>query len=238
MKKQFPLLNDEQRAQVLKQLKQQRHENYETDFALTAYGDKLRGLKIHKGVFDPTKMAARYHACYLFHNNNRLFVDKRVLDMGTGTGLMGVVMAIYGAQQVVMSDISKPAYKNAIENAKHFGIQDTTSIIRGDLFENITGVFDFIVFNQPFFGDDPPARDTIAASMLNGGELINRFLEQAPAFLAKDAVIMMPFYTMAGKINNPAIQAQKYGFTVKTTFRSISQTGLHKGEITIHELSK
>ncbi len=39
--------------------------------------------------------------------------EATALDMGTGTGLMGVVMGLYGAARVVFSDISPLAARNA-----------------------------------------------------------------------------------------------------------------------------
>ncbi len=109
-------------------------------------------------------------------------------------------------------------------------------IVRGNLFENIHEKADLIVFNQPFFGDKPKAGDTIDASMLNDGELVGRFLAQAPNYLKKNGVIMMPFYSKAGKTNDPVIQGPKHGFKVETTFRTTSTSGLQTGEITVHEL--
>ena len=103
-------------------------------------------------------------------------------------------------------------------------------LVRGDLFENVQGRFDLIVFNHPFFGDTPRAGDTIAASMLNDGELVHRFLAEAPKFLKKNGVILMPFYSKAGKTNNPILQGPKHGFKVNTTFRTNSTSGLQKGE--------
>ena len=160
------------------------------------------------------------------------------MDIGTGTGIMGVIMGLYGATRVAMSDISNIAAKNSQENLRKFKLENVCSVVQGDLFEKITEKADFIVINQPFFGDKPPENDTIYASMLDSGDLIKRFLKQAPKHLNKKGRIMMPFYSKAGETNNPAIQAPKFGFTVNTVFRVIAKTGIQKGELTIHELYK
>jgi len=236
MKTELPDLNHEQKEQVLKQWDQHQHETIEIDIELSGHGEKLKDFVVHKGVWNPAIVSARYHASYLYYNNTRLYEGKDVLDMGTGTGLMGVVMGIGGAKSVVMSDISKCAVANAKENSKKFKIENKVQVTQGDLFENVSGTFDFIVFNHPFFGDKPPEGDTIAASMLAPNDLIERFLKEAPKYLNSGGIIMMPYYIKAGESNNPVIQGPKHGFKVDTVFKSISNSGLQTGEITIHEL--
>jgi methylase of polypeptide subunit release factors len=204
---------------------------------LSGHKDMIKDFYVDKGVWNPAIFSAQYHASYLYYNNARLFSGKTVLDMGTGTGLMGVVMALAGAKKVVMSDISLAAVTNSNKNIKNFNLEDKALAIQSDLFEKVKKKFDFIVFNHPFFGDDPLPEDTIAASMLNSGDLIKRFLQAAPNYLNEGATIMMPFYDKAGETNNPVIQGPKYGFKVVTTFKTNSETGLQTGEISIHKLT-
>lgn len=234
----FPNLNGQQRKQVLKQLENHQHKSHVTDFVYTPWGNVLKNFHINEFVFNPTGMTSRYLALYLFMNNQCLFAGKRVLDMGTGTGLMAITMAKHGASEVIASDISPLAVGNTQANIKQFKLQDKITVVLGDLFENITGKFDFIIFNHPFFGDDPMEGNTIAASMLNNGALIQRFLKEVPDFLNPHVPVMMPFYSIAGAKNDPVIQGLKYGFNVQTTFTTNAGTGLQTGEITIHELTK
>ena len=237
MKSDLSKLNKDQKDQVLRQWKEHQHDTHETDIALSGHGEILKKFSIHKGVWNPNIVSARYHASYLYYNNVRLYENKIAMDMGTGTGLMGVVMGLGGSKKVILTDISLPAVANADENIKKYKLESKSSVLQGDLFENVKEKVDFIVFNQPYFGDVPPDGDSIAASMLDSGDLIKRFLEQAPKFLNKGGIIMMPFYSKAGETNNPVIQGLKYGFNVVTTFKSISGSGLQTGEITIHELT-
>ncbi|MFC1615072.1 methyltransferase [Patescibacteria group bacterium] len=236
MKSKLPKLNKEQREQVLKQWDQQQHDRIEVNIELSGHGEKLENLVVHKGVWNPAIVSARYHASYLYYNNARLYEGKDVLDMGTGSGIMSVVMGLGGARSIIMSDISKPAIVNAQENLEKFGLENKATVVHSDLFENIKGTFDCIVFMQPYFADTPPEGDTISASMLADKSLVERFLKNVSKYLKSDGVIIMPFYTKAGDVNNPVIQGPKYGFNVTTTFKAISNYGLHTGEITIHEL--
>lgn len=176
------------------------------------------------------------------HDDHEIYVE--LSGQGDGLkgflvykGLMGLVMALNGAKDVILTDISFAAAQNAQANIQKFGIENNTLVFRGDLFEKVPVKADFIVFNHPFFGGEPLPGSTIAASMLDSGELIKRFFQEAPEYLNPGGVIMMPFYSKAGAINNPVVQGPKYGFKVTTVFKANSATGLQTGEITIHELS-
>lgn len=62
----------------------------------------------------------------------------RVLDMGTGSGIIGVTLALElkeRAKEVVLADISPQALDLALENAMRLGARVST--IQTDLFENI-----------------------------------------------------------------------------------------------------
>jgi methylase of polypeptide subunit release factors len=206
-------LNKPQTEQVQKQWKALQHGREIVHLPLSPFGDSLEGFAVHPQVWHPTKTSARYHASYLFFNNARLFRDKRGLDMGAGTGIMGIVMARYGASHSVLSDISHAAVINATENVKRFNLEGKTTVLQGDLYENIPEhTFDFIVFNQPFFSGTPEPGDAISASMLNSGELIDRFLENSKRYLssAHKTIIMMPSYAKAGDRNNPVIQGPRH----------------------------
>ena len=62
----------------------------------------------------------------------------RVLDMGTGSGIIGVTLALElkeRAKEVVLADISPQALDLALENAMRLGARGST--VQTDLFENI-----------------------------------------------------------------------------------------------------
>lgn len=55
---------------------------------------------------------------------------KRVIDMGTGTGILGILCAMAGASDVTGIEIDEPAYNNAVENVKLNGVE--MRLIHGD----------------------------------------------------------------------------------------------------------
>lgn len=57
---------------------------------------------------------------------------KTVLDMGTGTGVLGILAAMKGAKMVDAIDIDSWSYDSALENASFNGVSDRTNVFCGD----------------------------------------------------------------------------------------------------------
>lgn len=55
---------------------------------------------------------------------------RSVIDMGTGTGILGILAAMRGASQVTGIEIDEPAYDNAVENVRLNGVG--MRLIHGD----------------------------------------------------------------------------------------------------------
>lgn len=69
----------------------------------------------------------------------------RVLDMGTGSGLNAILAASQGAQ-VVAVDISPQARAAAQHNVERSDLADRIDVQRGDLFTEVIGRFDLIIY--------------------------------------------------------------------------------------------
>lgn len=72
---------------------------------------------------------------------------KRVLDMGCGSGILGVAALKLGAKSCVMSDIEQSAADSARENAEYNGVGERAEVYCGDLTEKICGSFDIVLAN-------------------------------------------------------------------------------------------
>lgn len=77
----------------------------------------------------------------------------RVLDLCTGSGVIGVTIANKKNVNVVASDISKKALEVAKINADNLGDSKVT-LVESNLFENIDGKFNVIVSNPPYIKKD------------------------------------------------------------------------------------
>lgn len=81
--------------------------------------------------------------------------DGRVLDIGTGTGLIALMMAQrYPEAKVTAIDIDEMAVSQAVENVQGSSFADRIEVFQADVntFEP-TEMFDSIVCNPPFFNN-------------------------------------------------------------------------------------
>jgi release factor glutamine methyltransferase len=125
----------------------------------------------------------------------------RVLDMGTGSGIIGITLARHGAAAVTCVDISGDALLVARDNAARLGVQDRIACVRSDLFAGINSStrFDIIVANLPYV----PASEWQALmtdvkfepklALLGGTlgtEVYERFVADLPGRLREDGFVL------------------------------------------------
>lgn len=73
-------------------------------------------------------------------------VPQRVLDVGTGSGILAVAAALLGAQRVLGCDIEETACQVALENAGQNGVQERVEVTLEPL-ESLEGFFDVVLAN-------------------------------------------------------------------------------------------
>lgn len=71
---------------------------------------------------------------------------KRILDMGCGTGVLGIFASKMGASEVLGIDNDRWAYQNALENVERNGIK-SMEVCFGDVGVLNDEVFDFVLAN-------------------------------------------------------------------------------------------
>ena len=103
---------------------------------------------------------------------------KRVLDMGSGTGVLAIIAAKRGAASVDAVDIDDTACESCRENIATNGVADRIAVIEGDIRSVASRRYDLILanINRNILLRDMPA---YAASLEAGGHLaMSGFLEQ------------------------------------------------------------
>ncbi len=122
----------------------------------------------------------------------------RVLDIGTGSGCIGISIAKYTPAKVTLADVNVNALKMAKHNAKINNVE--VDAINIDILKEIPkGTFDVIVSNPPYIRTDvidnlqTEVKDFEPSLALDGGEdglmFYRRITEIAPEILAKDGIL-------------------------------------------------
>jgi release factor glutamine methyltransferase len=134
----------------------------------------------------------------------KLTAPIRILDVGTGSGVIGLSLAAELADiasSVTMADLSKEALELALENSQSLGLDPTAlGFVESDLLENVHGEFDVIAANLPYIAK--AEIETLSAEVkhdpvlaLDGGalgtELMDRFIQVLPEALAVPGFVVM-----------------------------------------------
>ena len=117
----------------------------------------------------------------------------RVLEVGTGSGLISVEMA--KVTRVVATDINS----HAVICAHDAGID----VVRTDLFKGIRGPFDIVVFNPPYLPTQPEERmnDWLEYALdggVSGRAVIERFARHIGDVLAPEGRILLLISSLTG----------------------------------------
>ena len=115
----------------------------------------------------------------------------KILDIGTGSGAIAIMLKKLTDCSVVGSDISLPALETAKANAKKLGAD--VEFVCSNLFEEISGKFDIIVSNPPYIPQRE--KENLSAEVLrepsgalftedaDGIEFYDKIISQAMSFL-------------------------------------------------------
>ena len=174
--------------------------DYETEKPKVIIGTDLA---FGTGEHETTSMCIRQLENYVKKGNV-------VIDVGTGSGILGICAAKLGANKVYMTDNDPVAITACIENVKQNGVADKCSVTLADLLVGITLKADVAVAN-------------ITA------EILVRLAESINGYLAPGGVLIM-----SGILNDrvkkvvDAFSFNGFGFIAKTTENEWSAVVMQK----------
>jgi release factor glutamine methyltransferase len=122
--------------------------------------------------------------------------NRKVLDVGTGSGIQGLYCAMRGAV-VTVTDIDATALIYAQQAAHTLGV--TLTAVQSDLFSNVSERFDFVLFNPPYLPSETFEDRTVDGGT-KGRALATRFLEGLPKHLNEDGTALL----LLSSQNDPA----------------------------------
>lgn len=85
---------------------------------------------------------------------------KRILDLGTGTGLVAIMLAQRSQADITGIEIEPNAYQQAVENCKKSAFSDRLRVLNGDVMQlDLAEKYDLIVSNPPYFEQSLSSRN-------------------------------------------------------------------------------
>jgi len=166
------------------------------------FEDQILELSILEHVYEPQE-----DSYLLARNIPKNLKGKKVLDIGSGSGILSVICAKSGGV-VTAVDLFEKAIANTKLNAKLHGVN--IDVLESDLFEKIEGKFDFIVYNPAYI---PVENEGIEGEIAwvggkNGRMHIDKFLKNFKPYLNKGGIVLM----LVSSKNNIVDELKKNGW--------------------------
>lgn len=77
-----------------------------------------------------------------------------VAEIGVGSGIISICLALNSSAKIIASDISDEALNLARENAAKFVVEDKIEFVKCSYLDQIYGQFDLLVSNPPYIAQD------------------------------------------------------------------------------------
>ena len=121
----------------------------------------------------------------------------KVLEIGCGSGIL-IEAALTKTENVIGVDIDG----ESLEFCKSKGL----NVKESDLFSNVEGKFDFIIFNPPYLPEEPfleknfhEKKDIDLVGGKEGWEIIERFFLEARGYLKSNGKVLILFSNLTNK---------------------------------------
>lgn len=146
-------------------------------------------LRIPPGVFHPGIFFST--PIFIQFLINQSFQGKKALDMGAGSGLLGLFAAHKGAK-VLAVDVNPLAVQTTKENAARNGLSGALIALQSNLFDEIPAqTFDFILINPPYYPRNAANEAEMAFFAGEHLEYFEKLFRQMPRFIHVGSKIWM-----------------------------------------------
>jgi release factor glutamine methyltransferase len=127
-----------------------------------------------------------------------------VIDVGTGSGCLAVILAVeYASARVIAVDLSPLALDVARRNASKHNVAERMAFIQADLLQGVTDTADLIVSTPPYVPDTDASKlqpevaryepQTALYAGDDGLVVIRRLFDEAPSRLAPEGRLIVEF---------------------------------------------
>ncbi|AXI25785.1 methyltransferase [Methanofervidicoccus sp. A16] len=182
-------------------------------------------LKVHPLVYEPAEDSI------LLMDNLVDVRGKKVLDMGTGTGIQTINAVKKGCDVAVGVDINPYAVELSKENAELNGLEVGREVFffQSDLFKGMDRImenlnidkFDVILFNAPYLptSQEEKLKDCINYAFdggIDGRKVLDRFISEVGEYLKEDGIIQIVQSSLTGE-RRTFEMLKRYGFKGEKT---------------------
>lgn len=166
---------------------------------------------------------------------NSIEDGSRVLEIGSGTGIISIALARHKNAKVTAIDINKEAIELAKKNAAYNDVEIDFRL--GDLFEPILKdeSFDLIISNPPYIREDEKKKlekelefepDNALFSGDDGLDLIRKIVKESPKYLNDNGIVLLEFgYDQGEAVNDLFKEAGFRGIIIKKDYNGHDRIG-------------
>jgi len=159
---------------------------------------------------------------FLFAENLPTVQVRAAIDVGTGCGILGIIMA-KRAKMVIATDVNPHAVQCAKQNAAANGVSDRMQFFQGDLLSSLRvgARFDLIIFNPPYLPERVEGSSWVERAWKGGDDgrrIIDKFVGEAVGCLTPRGRILFMQSTLSN-VKETLSGAQKTGLDVGVVAR-------------------
>ena len=198
------------------------------------YKIKKINLTIFPNVFSPAYFT---DSQWFAETLSTIVGKKKLLEIGTGTGIVALFCALNGAK-VIATDINQKAVENAKVNFKRYNVKVRT--LRSNIYDSLKDEkFDFIFWNHPFNkGTNPNEEVLLKAGFDYKYQSLEKYIKGAKKHLNPNGKLLLGTGEPAD-LKGIKKLALKYSYElilIKKTKRVLSKIGKVKDEYKIYHL--
>ena len=154
---------------------------------------------------------------------DHMAVGERALDMGTGSGVLAELAFRLGAREVVAADINPAAVKQARKRVPK------ARVVHSNLFEDVKGVFDTIIFAAPW--SDGEIKKPLDYALYDTG-VVNKFLKEAKSYLKEGGYLWVQYSdAFPGKYEQFKASIENHGLKILDSWSQKCWGALVKKEV-------
>lgn len=144
--------------------------------------------------------------------------EERFLEIGPGTGVISVFVALRGAGKVFAIDINPDAVKNTKENARLHKVANKVTVLQGSIYGPLSKKekFNTIFWNVPFGYTKSKKIKVLERAIADPGyKSIKKFFNNARNYLQPNGRLLIGFSTTIGDFNKLKEISKKASFKMK-----------------------